>query len=95
MAVEMNDKAFADKCRQIAESGKKNITKDLFNGEYFYNILDPEHPIPPNSYLGCHIDQALGQAWAMQVGLPRVLPEGETKKALQSIFKYNLISFFL
>lgn len=89
MANEMNDKSFAKKCAKIAASGKEKMTKELFNGEYFFNILDPENPVPPNSYLGCHIDQVLGQSWAMQAGLPRVLPKVETKKALKSLYKYN------
>ncbi|MDN5202192.1 GH116 family glycosyl-hydrolase [Fulvivirgaceae bacterium BMA10] len=89
MANEMGDRAFAKKCSKIAALGKSNITKELFNGEYFFNTLDPENPVPPNSYLGCHIDQVLGQSWAIQAGLPRVLPKDETKKALGSIFRYN------
>ncbi|MET2985595.1 GH116 family glycosyl-hydrolase [Aureibaculum conchae] len=89
MAKEMKDKSFERKCAKIADIGKKNMTKELFNGEYFINILDPENRRTPNSYIGCHIDQVLGQSWAMQAGLPRVLPKDETKKALKSIFKYN------
>ncbi len=89
MATEMGDKAFAKECRKISEKGYKNITKELFNGQYFINILDPENPGPPNSNIGCHIDQVLGQAWAVQAGLPRVLPEEETQSALASIYKYS------
>ena len=89
MATTMKDKSFAKECSSIAKIGKKNMTKELFNGEYFFNVLDPKNPIPPNSYLGCHIDQVLGQAWAMQAGLSRVLPKMETKKALKSLYKYN------
>jgi uncharacterized protein (DUF608 family) len=31
----------------------------------------------------------MGQGWAFQVGLPRVLPEKETRLALQSLWRYN------
>ena len=89
MALDVGDKKFAKTCSKIAEKGKKNMTSQLFNGEYFINILDPENPESPNSNIGCHIDQVLGQSWAMQVGLPRVLPQEETKTALSSIHKYN------
>ncbi len=89
LAREMNDRSFARKCEKIADLGKKNITTELFNGEYYVNILDKENPVAPNSYIGCHIDQVLGQSWAIQAGLPRVLPQAETISALQSIFKYN------
>ena len=89
MADELKDKAFARKCQKIADMGKKRMVDELFNGEYFINILDPEHPVPPNSNIGCHIDQMLGQSWALQAGLPSVLPQKETIDALQAIFKYN------
>ncbi|MDN5214925.1 GH116 family glycosyl-hydrolase [Fulvivirgaceae bacterium BMA12] len=89
MAKELGDKAFARKCSEIADIGKKKIVDELFNGEYFINILDPGHPVPPNSNIGCHIDQVLGQSWALQAGLPRVLPKKETVSALKSIFRYN------
>lgn len=89
MASEMGDKAFAKQCKNIAESGYEKMSDELFNGEYFANILDTENPESPNSYLGCHIDQVLGESWAVQAGLPRVLPEKETKSALASIYKYS------
>lgn len=89
MAIELGDKKFAKVCRKIAQKGYKNMTSQLFNGEYFINILDPENLSNPNSNVGCHIDQVLGQSWAMQAGLPRVLPKNETKSALASIYKYN------
>ncbi len=89
MATEMDDKKFAKECAKIAQKGYENMTSQLFNGEYFINILDPENLKNPNSNVGCHIDQVLGQSWAMQAGLPRVLPEKETKSALASIYKYN------
>jgi hypothetical protein len=89
MAREMGDDAFARRCRRIADNGFRNITARLYNGEYFFNIIDPKQAEWVNSGDGSHIDQVYGQSWAFQVGLPRVLPEKETRKALQSIWKYN------
>ena len=89
MANEMGDKSFAKKCEKIVKSGYKNMSDLLFNGEYFINILDPDNQRAPNTYLGCHIDQVLGQSWALQVGLPRILPRQESISALKSIYKYN------
>ena len=38
---------------------------------------------------GCYIDQVFGQGYAMQLGLPRVIPKQETLAALQALWKYN------
>ncbi len=89
MAQEVGDGEFASKCGQIADDGFKNIGTRLFNGEYFFNLIDPLHANTANSGDGSHIDQVYGQSWAFQVGLPRILPEKETRTALQSLWKYN------
>ncbi len=89
MAQEVGDEPFADVCRGILAKGQQNIVSELFGGEYFINKPDPNHPETINSGTGCEIDQVLGQSWAWQVGLGRVLPEKETKSALQSLWRYN------
>jgi uncharacterized protein (DUF608 family) len=89
MADEMDDAGFAAQCREIAARGRKNIVARLFDGEYFVNKPDPRHLDAINSGSGCEIDQVMGQSWAWQVGLPRVLPEKETLSALRSLWKYN------
>ncbi len=89
MAQRVDDDAFAKRCRKLIDTGKHNIVKDLFDGEYFIHKPDPNVPGAIRSGKGCHIDQVLGQAWAMQVGLGRVMPEEETRLALESLWKYN------
>lgn len=86
---EIGDKDFVNLCQKIADLGYENIPKELFNGEFFVNELDPEHLDAPNTNRGCHLDQVLGQSWALQVGLPRILPKDKTNMALSSIFRYN------
>lgn len=88
MAVEMSDDAFATKCRDLVANGSKNIVSELFNGEYFIHKADPKRRAL-QSGKGCHIDQVLGQAWAHQVGLDRVIPSEETVSALGSLWRYN------
>ena len=85
----MGENDFAERCRSIAERGTKNIVERLFNGEYFINKLDPQHPEAINSGSGCENDQVFGQSWAFQVNLGRVLPEKETRLALRALWKYN------
>lgn len=65
------------------------MVKDLYNGEYFIHKVDPAHPEANNTNDGCHIDQVYGQAWAHQVGLPRVLPAEPTRRALGALFGHN------
>lgn len=89
MATEMGDPAFAAKCKELAEKGSKRLVGDLFDGEYFINKVDKDHPEANNTNVGCHIDQIYGQSWALQVGLPRVAAVLPTKKALASLFKYS------
>ena len=89
MATETGDTGFAATCRAIAGRGTTELVKRLYNGEYFIHIPDPKHPEATNSNQGCHIDQLMGQAWALQVGLPRIAPQKETISALESLWKYN------
>ncbi|MEI7898749.1 MAG: GH116 family glycosyl hydrolase [bacterium] len=89
MAGEMGDDGFAKKCRGIVEAGRKNLVEKLWNGEYFIQVGDPSTKNTVGSYDGCEIDQVLGQSWAYQVGLGQVLPQEQTRQALQSLWKYN------
>jgi uncharacterized protein (DUF608 family) len=89
MALELGDMACAREVREIFERGSRNLARELFNGEYFYQIPDKEHTRSVGSHNGCEIDQVFGQSWAFQVGLGRILPESDVKKALASLWKYN------
>lgn len=89
MAIEMGDRDFEAKCHRILEAGRKNFVAKMWNGEYFYQVGDPAKANKVGSYDGCEIDQVLGQSWAYQVGLGNVLPQEETRKALESLWKYN------
>jgi uncharacterized protein (DUF608 family) len=89
MAADMGDGSFAGECRTIAEAGGRNLVTRLFDDGYFINRPDPKHLDAINSGTGCEIDQVMGQGWAFQVGLGRVLPQQETRSALQSLWRYN------
>jgi len=89
MATEMGDAEFATRCARVAGRGSEALVKDLYNGEYFIHKPDPRHPDNTNTNDGCHIDQLMGQAWAWQVALPRIVPLPESKSALAAIWKYN------
>lgn len=91
MALDCGDALFAQRCRQIFETGQRNFVRRLFNGEYFVNEIDPHHLQSINSGNGCEIDQVLGQSWAFQVALGRIFPEAETRSALTALWRYNFV----
>jgi len=89
MALEMGDGEFAKDCQARAEKGRAMMDTKLFNGEWFIQVPDPKNPKKLGAYETCHIDQVMGQGWAWQVGLGRILNEDTTRSALQSLWKYN------
>ncbi|MBK7877581.1 MAG: hypothetical protein IPJ77_17975 [Planctomycetes bacterium] len=89
MAGERGDAEFAARCRTLADRGSKALVARLFDGEYFVQKLDPAHPEANGTGKGCHIDQLLGQSFAHQVGLPRVVPANEARSALAALWRYN------
>lgn len=92
MAEEMNDTVFASVCSDYVAKGSRNMSEKLFNGTYFIHRPDAvKGRSNLGSYNTCHIDQVLGQSWAFQVGLGRVIDQQQTIAALQSLWKYNLV----
>lgn len=89
MALEMGDVPFAATLAERAERGSREIVAQLFNGDWFVHRADPEHPEANTTNDGCHIDQVFGQSFAMQLGLPRVVPEKECVAALRSLYRYS------
>jgi non-lysosomal glucosylceramidase len=90
MAEEMNDISFAKTCETYVDNGRRNMEKELFNGEYFIHRPDKVQGRKNlGSYNTCHIDQVYGQSWAFQAGLPRVLSKDKAVAALKALWKYN------
>ncbi|TAM94861.1 MAG: hypothetical protein EPN39_16400 [Chitinophagaceae bacterium] len=91
MALDMRDEAFAEKCHNRFLTGKKNIDKYLFNGEYFIQLPGKGGKRSLGSYDTCFIDQVFGQSYASQVGLGRILDKGKVLSALNALWKYNFM----
>lgn len=89
MASLMKDESFATECRIRAETGSRSMIEKLYNGEYFIQIADPNHPEANATTIGCHIDQLYGQTWTNWLGISGVTKGPEVKTALSSLYKYN------
>ncbi len=89
MALVVGDAVFAARCYKLYEQSRAAIESRLFNGEYFIQLHDPAHYGMLGTYGGCHIDQVMGQSWAWQAGLGRVLDRAKTLSALHALYKYN------
>ncbi|WP_372807993.1 GH116 family glycosyl hydrolase [Pontiella sp.] len=91
MAIDIGDAAFETLCRDTYAMGSKNIEK-LYNGEYYVQIEDPNHPDAIGVGPGVYIDQVYGQFWANQVGLGRLYNAEHIRSALNAIWKYNYLT---
>ena len=90
MATEMEDPAFAEECKAIADKGATTIL-ELYNGEYFFHELDPQHIDKIAVGTGCYIDQVFGQFWAHQVGLGYLFDQDKIRSALSALYRYNFV----
>ena len=89
MALDMEDTEFAVRCGTQLDLGRRNFVEQLFNGRYFEHVGDVSKPAAVDLQEGCYIDQVLGQSFAHQVGLERVISHEHSLKALQSLWRYN------
>ncbi|MEI6890794.1 MAG: GH116 family glycosyl hydrolase [Pontiella sp.] len=90
MAKRTDDTAFETLCRSTYEKGRKNIEM-LFNGEYYLQQEDPNHPEAIGVGQGVYIDQVIGQFWANQLGLGRLYNEEHIQSALNALWKHNFV----
>lgn len=94
MAVYMKDENFANECAELFEKGKSWVDKNLFNGEYYEQIIPKDNNRIAQLGKGCLVDQLVGQYLAHTTGLGYVLDKNNQQKTLRSIMKYNWVSDF-
>jgi uncharacterized protein (DUF608 family) len=90
MAKRMEDSEFEALCRDLYQKGSKNI-EQLYNGEYYVQEEDPNHPEAIGVGPGVYIDQVIGQFWANQLGLGRLYNEAHIQSALNTLWKHNFV----
>ncbi|MDF7801314.1 GH116 family glycosyl hydrolase [Pontiellaceae bacterium B1224] len=90
MASVVGDTEFEAQCLALYRKGSQNI-EQLYNGEYFIQEEDPNHPEAIGVGTGVYIDQVIGQFWANQLGLGRLYNEEHIQSALNTLWKYNFV----
>lgn len=89
MALIMGDSVFAAQLGAIAGAGANFIRDNLFyHNEYLDQIPDSSGNNVGSGW-GCYVEQVLGQAYAFQLGLGRILDQAATVSTLQRFWKYN------
>lgn len=89
IARRLGDNKRADEYHAIFKKGHKSVENEIFNGEYYVQLYDPEKAPEYQFGTGCLADQMLGQWLASIAGLGPVFKPDRIKKTLRSIFKYN------
>jgi len=109
LALRLGEQQQAAEYRRLFESGRAWLDRELFNGEYYEQRVNPNAPRDPDSpgsaasergeprYQygpGCLSDQLIGQWYAAMLGLGDLLDRPHVNSALASIFKYNWLADF-
>jgi len=90
MALAMNDKILAQKCRSMFEQSGQHIGKRLWNGEYFIQDLEDPNAYKYQHGTGCLSDQLFAQQLAHLYGLGYLLPnQDRIKHAIRNVYAYN------
>lgn len=94
MARAVGDNAFAADCERLFTSGSKLTDEQLFNGEYYEHKINVT-PVPDFQLgQGCLVDQLVGQTFARIVGLGDLADPEKTKKAIESVWRFNEVRDF-
>ncbi|CAN5632300.1 hypothetical protein BH11ARM2_BH11ARM2_06100 [soil metagenome] len=92
MAVEMGDAASAKRWRAIFERGSSRFDEVFWNGDYYIHRLnEAEHLEGMRIGNGCEIDQLMGQSWAHQIGLGRIVKPEKARAALKALYRNNFL----
>ena len=83
----------AGRYREIAEKAILFHQAQLWNGEYFIQIPDPEKPLSDYAN-GCALDQMLGQWWAHQLNMGWIYDREKVHTAMASVFRNNFLANF-
>ena len=90
MAQRLGDDRAAQRFGRFARLASKRYG-ELFDRQLQHYVQRRSSNSPPaiGQGRGCHIDQAIGQWWARQLGLGQIFDPEQQRAALHSIFRLN------
>jgi len=94
MAEAAGDYEAAERYTRLLGKGGRKLDKTLWNGEYYEQRLPDVNAYKYQHGVGCLADQLLGQANAHLAGLGYLLPPRKVKKAINAVYKHNLLTDF-
>ena len=94
MAIYLKDREFAKECRSLYLKGSKWIDDNIFNGEYYEQIIPEGSTKVAQLGKGCLVDQLVGQYLSHTAGLGYLLDKNNVQTTLKSIMKYNYVKDF-
>jgi uncharacterized protein (DUF608 family) len=80
----------ADRFRGLFTAGSAAYDQLLWNGEYYFQLLDESESRDFQWGDGCLSDQLIGQWWAHELDLGYLLPVEHVRSALQAVVRHNL-----
>lgn len=83
--------AAAERYRAIARRGREWTERNLFNGRWFVQKLEPGQDTRWQYGDGCLADQLFGQTWAGLLDLPDVYDREMMLAALRSVYRHNFV----
>jgi non-lysosomal glucosylceramidase len=89
MARYLGDGEAAADYRKLFEKGSAKLDKMVFNGDYYYQVYDPEKVTTQQFGEGCLSDQMLGQWLAAICRLGYLFEPDHVRTALANVFRFN------
>lgn len=86
----VGDEDAATDARARFDAGSRAYDEQLFDGVHYVQKLDEGDPVDFQWLTGTLSDQVIGQWWAHQLGLGRILPEDHVRSALRHVVATNL-----
>ena len=87
MAQKMNDKVYADQCRQWLDEGQDAMENKMWAGSYYLNFWEPETGKKSEDVMAYQLD---GQWTALAHGLEGVFKTDRVSETLETIKRVNI-----